>query len=78
MDSCNTILLYCRSCRTQGVEKHFKGKSRREKRSNKNGDQISCGGLTSHLTRGKYPKVCQQHYINEGLLIIDNQFDYSA
>ena len=78
MNSCNTILLYCRSCWTQGVEKRFKGKSLREKRSNKNRNRISCGRLTSHLTRGKYHKVCLRHYINQGLLIKDKQFDFST
>ena len=78
MNSCNTIILFCKSCRTQGVEKHFKGRSLREKRGNKNGNHISCGGLTSHLTKGMYHKVCQQYYRNEGILIKDNQFDFST
>ena len=79
MDSCDTVLLYCRSCQTRGVEERFKEKSLPEKRSNYNGNQISCGGLTpSNLTRGKYHKVCQQCYRNKGLLIKVNQFEFSA
>ena len=78
MDSCSTILLCCRSCRTQSVEKHFKGRSLQEKRSNKNGNRKSCGGLINHLTKGKYHQVCQQYYRKEGLLIKDNIFDFST
>ena len=78
MDSWNTIQLYCRSCRTKGITKYFKGKSRQDKRRNKNGNRISSQGLTTHLTRGRNHKVCRQHYVNEGLLIHDNQFDFST
>ena len=77
MESRDTVLLFCKSCQNQGVQKRFKRKSRWTKRSNKDGNRISCGGLSSHLTRGNHHKVCQQYYINEGLLIKDNQFDFS-
>ena len=78
MESRDTVLLYCRSCQTQGVEKRFKGKSLPMKRSNKNGNRKSCGGLINHLTKGKYHQVCQQYYRKEGLLIKDNIFDFST
>ena len=76
MEARDTLLLYCRSCRNQGVEKHFKGKSLPPKKCNRNDHRISCGGLTSHLTRGQYHNICQQYYINEGLLIKDNKCDF--
>ena len=78
MDSWNTIQLYCRCCHIKGVKKYFKGKSLLDKRRNKNGYRISCQGLTSHLTRGSNHTVCKEHYVNEGLLIHDNRFDFST